>query len=74
MSRQFTKQDAEAKVETWVKTRFARAGIEAGHTGKVVKAELKEEVWGVVIQWDWPRTRHEWFSKDAYEQCIEEVL
>jgi len=69
----FTKAEAEAKVGQWIKTRIEWLGVEAGTIGKVVKADSLGEVWSVVIRWDWPRTRHDWFTKDEYKKFLEEI-
>ena len=64
MKRDFTQEEAEAKVGKKIRTLAAWAGVPRGTTGTVVKADPMgrvkpldkdpQTIWDVVIEWDCP--------------------
>lgn len=72
----FSMEEASVKVGRRVETLVACSGVPQGTTGVVVRYDETGGGFDVGIAWELPERRPtplvEWFSKDAYEECLRE--
>lgn len=71
----FTQSGAQGKVGKKVMALIEFANVPAGSTGRVVscyKHSYGRDVWGVMIAWDDQKPLQDGFSKDEYEDFLEE--
>lgn len=73
----FSEQEARAKVGKKIMALIEFANVPAGSTGRVVShyshSHGEGRVWGVMIAWDDQKPLQDGFSRDEYEDFLEEV-
>jgi hypothetical protein len=74
MTNYFSKDEARSKIGKDIKTLTRFADIPIGTTGKVVEAyKMDFGAFGLMIQWNISDTIKDGFSKDEYEEFLDEV-
>lgn len=80
--KEFTREEAEAKINKLVTTSVDFVGIPKSTIGKVVWVESTLDGSFVVVQWEKPHSRklqprkwpyHDWFSKKQYYEFLAET-
>ena len=70
----FSKQEAELKLGSTVRSKIAVDGIPAGVTGHVVQLdEIERNGFDLIVEWSLliqGKRQHNWFSKDDFERCL----
>jgi hypothetical protein len=63
------------KVGWKVRTKILFSGVPQGTMGKIVKIEPTADGWKVAVEWNLERPIPlvNWFTKDEYEQYLEEL-
>jgi len=70
----FSKQEAESRLGSAVRSKIAVDGIPAGVTGHVVQLdEIERNGFELIVEWSLliqGKRQHNWFSKDDFERCL----
>lgn len=73
----FSKQEAESKLGSKVRSRIDIDGIPAGAAGRVVQLdEIERHGFDLIVEWSrlvQGRRQHNWFNRDDFEECLIEV-
>jgi hypothetical protein len=74
VSVRFTKQEAESRIGSRVRSKVPVDGIPAGATGHVVQVdEIERNGFELIVEWTLliqGRRQHNWFSKDDFDRCL----
>jgi len=70
----FSKQEAESRLGSAVRSKIAVDGIPAGVSGHVVQLdEIERNGFELIVEWSMliqGKRQHNWFSKDDFERCL----